>query len=616
MSRHVARIIALAVLVAVAGTGTSGAQTMPPSLGVLVDQVLALFPKVDGEVIEIQDGTITLSLGSRDGLIPGVELALYRQGRELRHPRTGEMLGRTEQAVGRVVIQQVFESYSTGMPGQGSEVQPGDRARVSAGKIKLSLVPIVEGGVREGLVEAAVHEVIEALSRTGRFQIALGDAISVWIAQQGMKRDDVLAGKGLDSIAERFKVEHLLVIAFTRVQAKPYMDVRLFSLPGVSPRLTTALFVPPTIKPVAKGDFSAGSRQRESQTPAPQRSFLARLLFGDLDAGAYSSGESSITLKEIAKFPFIVASMDVAVGSKDRIARMVITDGDRVYLYRITPERVLEPEWTYRGDTRARVFSVQLAELSDDGAPYVVVNRYSQIPAILVNSLILTTKDKKAAVAVENVSEILLAVDAGGEGVKKVLWAQSFAENGFFKQGDAQRVNLRNDRLVSDGRVRVPSTFRATGATYTNIAGKGTRALAFIDEHSRLRIAIDTEDAFRSSTLVGGGLAKLGVERQIERGGRTYLYTPEPMPLSVDLDGDGIEEIVVPQNQFPGRLAVVFKGPGGFRFQTVNSGFEGTVVALGAITGDGTPALVVAVVRYTNMLNTQGETQIIMTTAE
>src|SRR3989449_7504002 len=616
MSRHVARIVALAVLVAVAGTGTSGAQTMPPSLGVLVDQVLALFPKVDGEVIEVQDGTITLALGSRDGLISGVALALYRQGRELRHPRTAEILGRTEQAVGRVVIEQGFESYSAGTAGQGSEVQPGDRARVSAGKIKLSLVPIVEGGVKEGLVEAAVHEVIEALNRTGRFQIGPGDAISVWIAQQGMKRDDVLAGKGLDSVAERFKVEHLLVIAFTRVQAKPYMDVRLFSLPGVSPRLTTALFVPPTIKPVSKGDFSAGSRRRESQTSAPQRSFLARLLFGDLDAGAYSSGESSITLKEIAKYPFYVTSMDVSVGSEDKIARMVITDGDRVFLYRITPERVLEPEWTYRGDTRARVFSVQLAELSDDGTPYVVVNRYSQIQAIQVNSLILATKDKKPVVAVEDVNEILLAVDVSGDGVKKVLWAQSFVENGFFKKGDATRVALRNDRLVADGRVRVPSSFRATGATYTNIAGKGTRALAFIDANSRLRIAIDVEDAFRTSSLVGGGLPKLGVERQIERGGRTYLDTPEPIPLSVGLDGDGIEEVVVPQNQFPGRLAVVFKGPGGYRFQTVNSGFEGTIVALGAITADGTPALVVAVARYAGMIGSAGETQIIMTTPE
>src|SRR2546422_408928 len=115
MSRHAARVISLAVLIAVGGTGTSGAQmASPPSLGVLVDQVLALFPKVDGEVIEVQGSTITLSLGSRDGLIAGVELALYRQGRELRHPKTGEILGRTEQAVGRVMVQQVLEAYSTG----------------------------------------------------------------------------------------------------------------------------------------------------------------------------------------------------------------------------------------------------------------------------------------------------------------------------------------------------------------------------------------------------------------------------------------------------------------------------------------------------------------------
>jgi hypothetical protein len=610
-------VLAVAVLIAVSGAGTSKAQTAsPPSVGVLVDQVQALFPKVDGEVIEVQAGTVTLALGSRDGLVPSVELALYRPGRELRHPRTGEILGRTEQALGRMIVREVFEAYSTGPANQGSEVQPGDRARISAGKIKLTLVPIVESGVKDGLADAAVHEVIEALNRTGRFQISPGDAISVWFNQQGMKREDILAGKGLDSLVERFKVEHLLLVAFSRVQAKPYMDVRLFSAPSASPRLTTALFVPPTIKPAgAKGDFSAGGR-RDSQTPTSQRSFLARLLFGDLDAGTYSSGESVIALKDIAKFPFVAVSMDIAVGSKDKIARMAFTDGDRVYLYRITPERVLEPEWTYRADSRARIFSVQLAELDVDGTPYVVVNRFHPIQAILVNSLILTTKEKKAVVAVEDVSDILIAVDVAGDGAKKVLWAQPFAENGFFKQGDAFRVTLKNGKLVSDGRVRVPSTFRATGATFSNISGKGTRALAFIDEFNRLRITIDTEDAFRSSTQVGGGLSKLGVERQIERGGRTYIYNHEPMPLSVDLDGDGIEEIVVPQNQLPGRLAVVYKGPGGYRLQTVNSGFEGTVVALGAVTGEGTPALIAAVARYTNMLNTQGETNIIMTTAE
>jgi hypothetical protein len=616
MSWSTARITALGVLVALWGSGTSGAQTAAPSLGVLVDQVQALFPKVDGEVIEVQNGTVTLGLGSKDGLVPGVELALYRQGRELRHPKTGEVLGRTEQQLGRLSVQQVSEAYSTGTASQGSEVQPGDRARISAGKVKVSLVPLVDPGVRENLADAAIHEIIDALNRTGRFQIGLGDAIAVWINQQGVKREDVLAGKGLDAAAERFKVDNVLIVAFSRVQSKPYMDIRLFSFPGASSRLNTALFVPATVKPAAKGDYSAAGKQRDSQTPNPQRSFLARLLYGELDAGTYSSGEAAIPLKEVAKFPFIIASMDVAVGSKDNIARIVITDGERVWLYRITPERVLEPEWTYKTDSRARVFNVQLAELTNDGSVHVLVNRYSPIQAILVNSLILTTKDQKAFVAADEVTDILFAVDVNGEGVKKTLWVQSFAQTGFFKQGDATRMALRNGKLVSEGKVRVPSNFRATGATYSNIAGKGLRALAFIDEYNRLRIAIDTQDVFRTSAPVGTGMARVGVETQIERGGRTYVYSPEPMPLSVDLDGDGIEEIIVPQNQFPGRLAVIYKGPAGYRFQTVNSGFEGTVMALGAVPGDGgPPSLVAAVVRFTNFRETEGETQIIMTTS-
>ena len=616
MSRSAARIVALGVLVALWGSGTSGAQTAAPNLGVLVDQVQALFPKVDGEVIEVQNGTVTLGLGSKDGLVAGVELALYRQGRELKHPKTGEVLGRTEQALGRLSVQQVFEAYSTGTASQGSEVQPGDRARISAGKIKLSVVPLVEPGVREAVADAAVHELIDGRNRTGRFQIGLGDAVGVWINQQGAKRDDVLAGKGLDAVAERFKVDNLLVVAFSRVQAKPYMDIRLLSFPGASTRLTTALFVPATIRPAAKGDYSATGQKKDNQTPNQQRSFLARLLYGELDAGTYSSGEQAIPLKEVAKFPFIIASMDIAVGSKDKIVRMAVSDGEKVWLYRITPERVLEPEWTYKTDSRARIFSVQLAELSNDSTVHVVVNRYSAIQAILVNSLILASKDQQPVVAVENVNDILIAFDVAGDGVKKTLWSQAFAQTGFFRQGDATRMAIRNGKLVSDGKVRVPGSFRATGAVYSNINGKGERALAFIDEFNRLRIAIGYDETFRSSAAVGTGMAKLGVETQIEKGGRTYVYSPEPMPVAVDLDGDGIDEIVVPQNQIPGRLAVVYKGPAGYRFQTVNSGFEGSVMALGAVPGEGgPPSLVAAVVRYTNFRQTEGETQIIMTTS-
>jgi hypothetical protein len=90
----------------------------------------------------------------------------------------------------------------------------------------------------------------------------------------------------------------------------------------------------------------------------------------------------------------------------------------------------------------------------------------------------------------------------------------------------------------------------------------------------------------------------------------------EPTPLAVDLDGDGVEELVVPQNLVKeGLLAVVFKGPAGFRLQSINTGFEGLITCLGAFkTEDATqPTVIAAVVRFSNFLRTSGETQIIMT---
>ncbi len=60
----------------------------------------------------------------------------------------------------------------------------------------------------------------------------------------------------------------------------------------------------------------------------------------------------------------------------------------------------------------------------------------------------------------------------------------------------------------------------------------------------------------------------------------------------------------------------MFKGPAGFRLQSVNSGFEGGITCLGAYkTEDSTqPTIIAAVVRFSNfLLKSAGETQIIMT---
>jgi hypothetical protein len=137
-----------------------------------------------------------------------------------------------------------------------------------------------------------------------------------------------------------------------------------------------------------------------------------------------------------------------------------------------------------------------------------------------------------------------------------------------------------------------------------------------VDQFNRLQISTEGEDLWRSSSSVGGGYQVVENIILNERGGRSQFYKIEPTPLPVDLDGDGIEELVVPQNLVKeGLLAVVFKGPAGYRLQSIESGFEGGITGLGAWkTEDSTqPSLVAAVVRFSNILKTSGETQIIMT---
>ena len=616
----VAMLVSLLGFDVLSAQGPTPRAANPPSapLVAIADQVSALFPRVSGEVIEVQGSSVTLGIGKRDGVQPGLELALFRQGRELRHPKTGELLGRTETAVGRIRVEQVFEAYCTGSLTAGTQAQPGDVARISAGKQRVTIIALASG-VRETVIESAVSEIVEALNRTGRFQVGMGDRIGVWAAEQGIKPEELLEGRGLAEAAQRFKLEHVLVLHFSVVQRRPFVEARFMSLPSTTALVTSSAFVPPSTRTVQRERFSSGGDRNPAQPK--QRSLLARILGGELEAGSYSSGENSIPLKEIGKFGFAVLAMDVAVSPKDHTPRVVMTDGDRIWVYRVA-ERAMEPEWTYddRFVRPGRIMSVQLADLDGDGVLEVVANRYHADPQILLTSFILAVRDGKPVEIYRDSSQFLYAFDADGGGVKKTLWGQGFSPDTFYRKGHAVRYTLKGEQLVDDGPVRVPAAFRATGAVMANIAGKaiGTRTLAFIDEQNRLRLSLDSEEAFRSSTPVGGGnyLKVELLKARTERGGRSEFYHFEPAPLAVDLDGDGVDEIVVPMNQLDGHLAIVFRGPAGYRLQTVNSGFEGIISALGAIPGDNPPTLIAAVVRFNNYFRTAGETQIIMTTGE
>jgi hypothetical protein len=484
----------------------------------------------------------------------------------------------------------------------------------------LTIVPFVDG-VNRGVVEAALQELQEALTKTGRIRPVIGDQIAMQLVQEKVTPEQFLRGERLAQVAERFKLENVLAIHFKSVERKPFMDVRLFRAPRPEALLTSAFYVPSSVRRASdQAKFSGGGSRSDGTGPqkVKSRSLLSKLLSGDWEPTSYSTAEGSIPLKEVAKFPFPVRFMDVAVAPKDGIPRVVVSDGSRIFQYRVV-NQAFEPEWTYSISSVGTMFSIQFADLDGDGLLEVIVNRYHYSPtrSFGMMGVILEQTTGKARPWVEDITEIMLAVDDTGTGVKRTLWTQRFSSEKFFMAGQADRVTVKDRKLVKVDTVRVPDNFRATGATFSTINGKGAvRTLAYIDEYQRLRIVAGNDEIWRSSTPVGGGGTKLEVGlANISRGGRSIFVYTEPMPLVVDLDGDGVEEIIVPQNQHEGMLAVVYKGPAGFRVQSINSGFEGTITAFGAAPGaDPTsPMLIAAVVRYTNMMRTEAETQIIIT---
>ena len=614
--------ITFLVLLLVLGAVPAWAQSPPPTVGPaptpitsLVAQVTALFPKVQGDVLKVEGPQVTLSIGQRDGVVAGVELVVVHEGDELKHPKTGEVLGKKEETVGRVRVEEVAEAYSVARvtTSRGSGIAPGDKARVSAGKIRLTVLPL-STGVRDNLIEAAVQELVDGLTRTGRFSVGMGDSLGVALAQQGVKPEDALEGKGLKQVADRFKAENVLVVHFRRVESKPYMDVRLYELPRADAALSTAFFVPPSIRPTTQGSrFSQGGLANPPQ--AKQRSLLSRLLGRELEAGSYSSGENSIPLKEVAKFPFAVVAIDVGIMPKDKIPRMVVSDGDKVYMYKVSGTK-LEPEWSMSVRSRGQVFSLYLVDLDGDGVFEVLGNRHD--PESGLNSFILGVKDGKPRVLQDSIEEFLFAVDIKGEGHKQTVWTQRFSREKFFTQGQAEQMAWKNGQLVTDKAVRVHSAFRPMGAVFSNMNGKDSRVLAFIDEFNRLQMATEGEDIWRSGSAVGGGAVTIEQDTGVvtARARRSAFYKIEPTPLAIDLDGDGVDEIIVPQNVVKeGLMAVIFKGPAGFRLQSIDTGFEGFITALGGFkTNDATqPTVIATVVRYKNILKTAAETQVIMT---
>jgi TolB-like protein len=97
-------------------SGSADALSVKNIVENLANKFTQSLPLVSGTVIQVNtDNTILLDVGRVGGLKKGLKCVVYKEGPELRHPISGEILGRKTIILGEVLITESLEKFATAL---------------------------------------------------------------------------------------------------------------------------------------------------------------------------------------------------------------------------------------------------------------------------------------------------------------------------------------------------------------------------------------------------------------------------------------------------------------------------------------------------------------------
>jgi TolB-like protein len=93
-------------------TGSSDAQSVKNAVENLAKKITEDLPLIQGFIIKIDGEDLILDAGRNGGLKKGMKCHVYREGKEIKHPISGEILGKETKILGEILVTEVFDKYS------------------------------------------------------------------------------------------------------------------------------------------------------------------------------------------------------------------------------------------------------------------------------------------------------------------------------------------------------------------------------------------------------------------------------------------------------------------------------------------------------------------------
>jgi hypothetical protein len=512
------KVILLFLLFAAAfGTGEAATET---SLGVaeitsvdeLATGILSYFPRVQGEVKAVHGERLTVSLGTKNGIAPGVILTLWRDSKEILHPVTGQVIGRTEDEVGDAAVTDVMETTCTAvMRKRVKDPQEGDKARITPKKISMALLPL-----RADRPET-LQGLAERLTESGRFSLLDNGTVAGFLSDK-KERDRSL-------IKEMGKTYNLDVIAAVGVYpseaSKLLVTVRLFYADEARPIDTI----------VAMLDLKSSK-----QTIAEVKPFFAPVMEEKND---------------IPSLPFDAQFMTAADFEGSGALQYAFSDGVRLHIYRQGPAGWRE-DWVEHvpaGAGEIQHINLDAADINGNGRSELFVTAMRSGKVV---SRVFEFQDG----VYHQIAEIpgfLRVIDSPGKGT--MLIGRGYDPVSFFS-GPVRQHLWSSGAYTAGPEMSLPEGVGFYGFVLASLGEQAPLLVAF-DDKDRLLVysgetviwkSAESYPAVRPSvTKPATGIGAV-LSRETAEADKSQKIRISGRVLALDLNGDGKDEIILPKN--------------------------------------------------------------------
>jgi hypothetical protein len=474
---------------------------------------------------------ILLDLGAKDKVIPGLELQVYREGQEFKHPYTGQILGKLDRDVGRVRILEVHPNFSVAeiiQQTEGTLVQQGDSVRVTAARIVLALPNVDVADVSGTNTRSVTRDLTNALIKTNRFEVLADQRIRAALAEEKVPATDQFNDPAvLQALWKRLRVSAVLFAKLSLLEKMVRWDVQVLS----TVRGDTVTLASAEVLGVAP-KFAGGSGR---------------------PAGAGGSREVAridMAATRMQELPFKGQALAAGELTGDGTIKLAMSDGQNIYIYDLVKTGI-RPLATIPGLTIDNVIWLDAADINGNGVAEIFVSNYTTNGDLV--SYVLEYQNDKFVRTSENVP-LHFRVLEGSDGASQ-LYAQSFGKDRPF-DGPVRRYTWQGGRYAPAAEaVPLPRQFPGIyGFTVADLDGDGGSELLILDHLDYLRVYDRAGgEIYRSVDRLGGSELILEYDPSRTRGLSLAGIQPEQFAvqgrmLMRDIVGDGKKQLVVPRN--------------------------------------------------------------------